>query len=91
MAQFTRPLFYADASFKAPPFGLAVPPQAGHVSMNASPPRIRQRQSHTKPGPQTLGAFFRANRRALIELVGASALVNGFVLALPLFSMLGHG
>ena len=32
--------------------------------------------------------FFRGNRRALIELAAASMLINVFVLALPLFSML---
>ena len=38
------------------------------------------------PKPWVL--FFRANRRALIELAAASVLVNAFVLSLPLFSML---
>jgi ABC-type bacteriocin/lantibiotic exporter with double-glycine peptidase domain len=38
------------------------------------------------PKPWVL--FFRANRRALIELAAASMLINVFVLSLPLFSML---
>jgi ABC-type bacteriocin/lantibiotic exporter with double-glycine peptidase domain len=42
---------------------------------------------HTQaPKPWVL--FFRANRRALIELTAASLLINVFVLSLPLFSML---
>jgi ABC-type bacteriocin/lantibiotic exporter with double-glycine peptidase domain len=42
----------------------------------------------TAQAPKPWVLFFRANRRALIELVAASMLVNVFVLSLPLFSML---
>ncbi len=44
--------------------------------------------SSHRPAPKPWVLFFRANRRALIELAGASVLVNAFVLSLPLFSML---
>jgi ABC-type bacteriocin/lantibiotic exporter with double-glycine peptidase domain len=39
-------------------------------------------------GARPLRLFLRANRRAMAELMLASLLVNAFVLALPLFSML---
>jgi ABC-type bacteriocin/lantibiotic exporter with double-glycine peptidase domain len=44
--------------------------------------------SSQTPAPKPWVLFFRANRRALIELAAASVLVNAFVLSLPLFSML---
>lgn len=44
--------------------------------------------SSTPAGAHPLRLFLRTNRRALAELLLASLLINSFVLALPLFSML---
>jgi ABC-type bacteriocin/lantibiotic exporter with double-glycine peptidase domain len=52
-----------------------------------SAPTLPLASPHT-PAPKPWVLFFRANRRALIELAAASVLVNAFVLSLPLFSML---
>jgi ABC-type bacteriocin/lantibiotic exporter with double-glycine peptidase domain len=49
----------------------------------SGPDSVSQAQA---PKPWVL--FFRANRRALMELAAASMLINVFVLSLPLFSML---
>ena len=42
----------------------------------------------TAAGAHPVRLFLRANRRAMVELALASLLINAFVLALPLFSML---
>ncbi|GAA4018574.1 peptidase domain-containing ABC transporter [Actimicrobium antarcticum] len=42
----------------------------------------------TPAGAHPVRLFLRANRRAMVELLLASLLINAFVLAVPLFSML---